>query len=116
MVVLTLKKKKKTRLCHAVSGQVDVGFHEFKAGTVTILTSLGFGDFGCGCDSAVGGILPQIRGESLVFGETEGELKRERDLGCSSENGVSIFGYIFCAGATKCSTIEGLLLCVLDAA
>ena len=57
---------------------------------VTILSVL-VGDFGCGCDSAVGGILPQIRGKSLVFGETEGELKRERDLGCSSENGVSIF-------------------------
>lgn len=38
-----------------------------------------------GSDSAVGGTLPQIRGESLVFGETEGELQRERDLGCSSE-------------------------------
>lgn len=60
----------------------------------TILT-VEAGDFGCGCDSAVGGILPQIRGESPVFGETEGELKRERDLGCSSENGVSIFCYIF---------------------
>lgn len=49
------------------------------------------GAFGCGCDSAVGGISPQIRGESLVFGETEGELRRERDLGSSTENGVSIF-------------------------
>lgn len=49
------------------------------------------GDFLCGCDSAVGGISPQIRGESLVSAETEGELQRERDLGCSSENGVSIF-------------------------
>ncbi|KAI9533599.1 hypothetical protein NQZ68_021134 [Dissostichus eleginoides] len=43
-------------------------------------------------DSAVGGILPQIRGESLVFGETEGELQRERDLGCSSENGICMHG------------------------
>lgn len=53
-------------------------------------------DLGSGCDSAVGGTLPQIRGESLVFGETEGELQRERDLGCSSENGVSIFCLHFC--------------------
>ncbi|KAL3048131.1 hypothetical protein OYC64_006830 [Pagothenia borchgrevinki] len=45
-----------------------------------------------GSDSAVGGILPQIRGESLVFGETEGELQRERDLGCSSENGICMHG------------------------
>lgn len=72
-------------------------------GTVTILTAL-VGDVGCGCDSAVGGILPQIRVESLVFGETEGEFKRERDLGCSSENGVSLFGYIFSARATECRT------------
>ncbi len=59
----------------------------------------------------MGGILPQIRGESLVFGETEGELQRERDLGCASENGVSIFGYIFCAGATKCRKIRAASKC-----
>lgn len=50
------------------------------------------GDLSCGCVCAVGGILSQIRGESLVFGETEGELKRERELGYASENGVSILG------------------------
>lgn len=80
-------------------------------GMVTILTAL-VRDFGCGCDSAVGGILPQIRGESLVFGETEGELQRERDLGCSSENGVSIFGDIFFASATKCRKIRAASKCV----
>lgn len=42
------------------------------SGTGTILT-VRAEDFGSGCDSTVGGILPQIRGESLVFGETEGE-------------------------------------------
>lgn len=36
---------------------------------------------GGGCDSAVGGTSLQIRGESLVFGETEGEFRRERGLG-----------------------------------
>ncbi|KAG7498124.1 hypothetical protein JOB18_049485 [Solea senegalensis] len=41
---------------------------------------------------AVGGILPQIRGESSVFGETEGELKRERELGFASENGIFMHG------------------------
>ncbi|KAK9525717.1 hypothetical protein VZT92_016400 [Zoarces viviparus] len=60
-------------------------------GSVTILTALA-GDFVCACDSAVGGILPQIRGENLVSGETEGELQRERDLGCSSENGICVHG------------------------
>lgn len=47
------------------------------------------------CDSAVGGILPQSRGESRVFPETEGEFRRERDSGCSSENRVSIFWLYF---------------------
>ena len=45
--------------------------------------------------ATVGGALPQIRGESLVFGETEGELMRERDPGCSPESGVSIFFLAF---------------------
>lgn len=56
----------------------------------TILT-VHAADSGCGCDSTVGGTLPQIRGESPVFGDTEGELKGERDSGCTSENGVSSF-------------------------
>lgn len=47
---------------------------------VTILTAL-VGDFGCGCDSEVGGILPQIRGESLVFGETEGSYREKGTWG-----------------------------------
>lgn len=66
----------------------------------------------CGCDSAMGGILPQNRGESLVFGETEGEFWRERDLGCSSENGVSIFGYMFGALATECRMSVAASKCV----
>lgn len=69
------------RMWCIVSGQVGGNY----------LDSSGRRRVGCGCDSAVGGFLPQIRGESLVFGETEGEFRRERDLGCSSENGVSIF-------------------------
>lgn len=67
------------------------------------LDSSGWRRVGCGCDSAVGGFLPQIRGESLVFGETEGEFRRERDLGCSSENGVSIFA-VFSTLACQTST------------
>lgn len=56
----------------------------------------------------MGGTLPQLGGESLVFGETEGELKTERDRGCSLENGVSIYSFdcIFSAGATKCHKIR----------
>lgn len=68
---------------------------------VTILIVL-LGNFGCDSDSAVGGILPQIRVESLVCGETEGEFKRERDRGCCSETGVSICRSFLCDSATKC--------------
>lgn len=70
-------------------------------GTGTILTA-GDAAFGCGRDSAVGGALLQTRGESLVFGETEGEFRRERDPGCSSENRVSIFARISNFTATEC--------------
>lgn len=68
---------------------------------------------GRGCDSAVGGTLLQIRGESLVFGETEGEFGRERVLGCSSENGVSIFARISNFTATECHTSAVASRCVL---
>lgn len=72
-------------------------------GTGTILTAADAA-VGCGCDSAVGGALLQTRGESLVFGETEGEFRRERDPGCSSENRVSIFARISNFTATECHT------------
>lgn len=91
-----------------ISGQSDMGFHELE-GDRNYLGSVRFAGFGCGCDSAVGGIIPQIRGESLVFGETEGELKRERELGCSSEDGVSIILLIFFSiSAAQCHTIIDL--------
>lgn len=48
-----------------------------------------------GCDSAVGGTLPQLGVESPVSAETEGEFGRERDPGCTSENGVSIIRLCF---------------------
>lgn len=55
-----------------VSGQADVGF----AASMSDGNYLGSSGWRrlCGCDSAVGGILPLNRGESLVFGETEGEF------------------------------------------
>lgn len=87
--------------CVAVSGPVQLGL-EWLSWDGNYLDS---------CDSAVGGTLPPISGESLVFGETEGESKRERDLGCSSENGVSILGCIFCATATKCRKMRAASLC-----
>lgn len=81
------------------------------SGTGTILTAEA-GELDRGYDSEVGGILPQIRGESLVFGETEGELKRERDLGYSSENWSKYIGYIFlCAAAIKCRKMGAASLC-----
>lgn len=52
----------------------------------------------------MGGALLQTRGESLVFGETEGEFRRERDPGCSSENRVSIFARISNFTAAECHT------------
>lgn len=62
-------------LCKLTGLQAE-GFRRKRDWEGTILT-LETRHFGCDCDSAVGGISPQTRGESLVFGETEGELMRE---------------------------------------
>lgn len=59
---------------------------------------------GRGCDSAVGGASPQIRGESPLLAETEGEFGRGRALGCSPDNRVSIFACVSNFTATQCRT------------
>lgn len=43
----------------------------------------------------MGGTSPRLGVESPVSAETEGEFGRERDPGCTSENGVSIFRSYF---------------------
>lgn len=64
-----------------------------------------------GCDSAVGGTLPQLGVESPVSAETEGEFGRERDPGCTSENGVSIIGLYFPgSGWKRRLSSEGILV------
>lgn len=96
----------------AACAHVCCGFRSGTAARAPVVRELSWQQrLARGCDSGVGGILPQIRGESLVFGETEGELKRERDLGYSSENGVSISVMFFCATATECRKMRGAALC-----
>lgn len=70
-----------------------------------------------GCDSAVGGTLPQLGVESPVSAETEGEFGRERDPGCTSENGVSIIRWYFpVSGRNNASAKEGFAPGVPDVA
>lgn len=55
----------------------------------------------------MGGTLPQLGVESPVSAETEGEFGRERDPGCTSENGVSIIRLYFPgSGRKNASAVE----------
>lgn len=61
------------------------------------------------CDSAVGGVSPQLGVESPVSAETEGEFGRERDPGCTSENGVSTIRLYFPGfGRNKAPAVGGM--------
>lgn len=65
----------------------------------------------------MGGTLPQLGVESPVSAETEGEFGRERDPGCTSENGVSIIRLYFpVSGRNNASAKEGFAAGVPDVA